>query len=42
VRLVYAAKVQVLDDPRFELKPGLPVDVEVALQPASPPAAERR
>jgi HlyD family secretion protein len=33
VRLVYAAKVAVLDDPRFELKPGLPVDVEIPLQP---------
>ena len=31
VRLVYAAKVRVLDDPRFELKPGLPVDVEIRL-----------
>lgn len=42
VRLVYAAKVQVLDDPRMELKPGLPVDVEVALQPASASAGEPR
>jgi HlyD family secretion protein len=39
VRLVYAAKVQVLDDPRFELKPGLPVDVEVELGPPAPPPA---
>ena len=31
VRLVYAAKVRILDDPRFELKPGLPVDVEIRL-----------
>lgn len=27
VRLVYAVKVRVVDDPAFELKPGLPVDV---------------
>jgi HlyD family secretion protein len=31
VRLVYAAKVRIVDDPRFELKPGLPVDVEIRL-----------
>jgi HlyD family secretion protein len=31
VRLVYAAKVRILEDPRYELKPGLPVDVEIAL-----------
>ncbi len=42
VRLVYAAKVRVLDDPHYELKPGLPVDVEVSLSPASPPPAGRR
>ncbi|HEV8239649.1 MAG TPA: HlyD family efflux transporter periplasmic adaptor subunit [Thermoanaerobaculia bacterium] len=34
VRLVYAAKVRIDDDPRFELKPGLPVDVEISLLPA--------
>src|SRR6185436_10631307 len=33
VRLVYAAKVRIDDDPRFELKPGLPVDVEISLLP---------
>jgi len=33
VRLVYAAKVRIVDDPRFELKPGLPVDVEISLLP---------
>jgi membrane fusion protein YbhG len=33
VRLVYAAKVRIVDDPRFELKPGLPVDVEIRLLP---------
>lgn len=32
VRLVYAVKVRIEDDPRQELKPGLPADVE--LQPA--------
>jgi HlyD family secretion protein len=32
VRLVYAAKVRIVDDPRFELKPGLPVDVEIPLR----------
>ncbi len=31
VRLVYAAKVRIVDDARFELKPGLPVDVEISL-----------
>ena len=35
VRLVYAAKVRIVDDPRFELKPGLPVDVEISLLPAT-------
>jgi HlyD family secretion protein len=29
VRLVYAVKVRVTDDPGFELKPGMPVDVEI-------------
>ena len=32
VRLVYAAKVRIVEDPRFELKPGLPVDVEIDLR----------
>jgi HlyD family secretion protein len=32
VRLVYAAKVRIDGDPAFELKPGLPVDVELPLQ----------
>lgn len=31
VRLVYAVKVRVLDDPERELKPGMPVDVELPL-----------
>ena len=31
VRLVYAVKVRVLDDPDHELKPGLPVDVTIPL-----------
>ncbi|WP_028990232.1 efflux RND transporter periplasmic adaptor subunit [Thermithiobacillus tepidarius DSM 3134] len=31
VKLVYAVKVRITDDPRFELKPGLPADVR--LQP---------
>lgn len=31
VRLVYAVKVQVSDDPSQELKPGMPADVEVSL-----------
>ena len=37
VRLVYAAKVRIVGDPAFELKPGLPVDVELPL--AAPAAA---
>jgi HlyD family secretion protein len=32
--LVYAVKVRVADDPAFELKPGLPVDVELPLAAA--------
>jgi HlyD family secretion protein len=36
VRLVYAVKVRITGDPDRELKPGMPVDVEVAL-----PAEER-
>ena len=35
VRLVYAVKVRVEGDPQMELKPGLPVDVEIAVQPAA-------
>jgi HlyD family secretion protein len=31
VRLVYAVKVRVLGDPTYELKPGMPVDVELPL-----------
>jgi membrane fusion protein YbhG len=34
VKLVYAVKVRVTDDPNFELKPGLPADVY--LEPAAP------
>jgi HlyD family secretion protein len=33
VRLVYAAKVRVTGDPEHELKPGMPVDVELDLTP---------
>jgi HlyD family secretion protein len=36
VRLVYAAKVRVEGDPAFELKPGMPVDVRLALAPPTP------
>ena len=32
VRLVYAVKVRITGDPAMELKPGMPVDVEVGLQ----------
>jgi hypothetical protein len=39
VRLVYAVKVRVLDDPGHELKPGLPVDVTLALDAAGGAAA---
>jgi membrane fusion protein YbhG len=43
VRLVYAVKVRVTDDPGFELKPGMPVDVQVATGPGTtsptPPGA---
>ena len=39
VRLVYAAKVRIVGDAGFELKPGLPVDVELPLAGA---AAEER
>jgi len=35
VRLVYAVKVRVTDDPGFELKPGMPVDVEIPLASAA-------
>jgi len=35
VRLVYAVKVRVLDDPDHELKPGLPVDVTIPLDGAA-------
>lgn len=33
VKLVYAVKVRVTGDPRFELKPGLPADVRLAPAP---------
>jgi len=36
VRLVYAVKVRVLDDPDHELKPGLPVDVTIPLDGTEP------
>jgi HlyD family secretion protein len=29
VKLVYAVKVRVTDDPRFDLKPGMPADVRL-------------
>ena len=32
VRLVYAVKVRIAGDAAMELKPGMPVDVEVAMQ----------
>lgn len=32
VRLVYAVKVRISGDPAMELKPGMPVDVEIPLQ----------
>jgi HlyD family secretion protein len=35
VRLVYALKVRVTGDPEGELKPGMPVDVELDLAPGS-------
>jgi HlyD family secretion protein len=35
VRLVYAVKVRIVGDPAFELKPGLPVDVELPLAAAT-------
>jgi HlyD family secretion protein len=31
VKLVYAVKVRVTDDPTFDLKPGMPADVRIAL-----------
>jgi len=34
VRLVYAVKVRIDDDPRMDLKPGMPVDVELDLREA--------
>jgi HlyD family secretion protein len=33
VKLVYRVKVRVADDPRYDLKPGLPADVRVAPAP---------
>jgi HlyD family secretion protein len=32
VRLVYAVKVRITGDQVMELKPGMPVDVEIPLQ----------
>jgi len=37
VRLVYGVKVRVLGDPEHELKPGMPVDVTLALDGATGP-----
>ena len=34
VRLVYAVKVRVVEDPGYELKPGMPADVRLAPAPA--------
>ena len=31
VKLVYAVKVRIAGDPAFELKPGMPADVRLAL-----------
>lgn len=39
VRLVYAVKVRVLEDPEHHLKPGMPVDVTLALDGADGVAA---
>jgi HlyD family secretion protein len=33
VKLVYAVKVRIVDDPRFELKPGVPADVRLETEP---------
>lgn len=41
VRLVYAVKVRVLEDPDYALKPGMPVDVEIPLDGGSDRAAEK-
>lgn len=35
VKLVYAVKVRIAEDPAMELKPGMPVDVEIEEDPAS-------
>lgn len=32
VKLVYAVKIRVSDDPNYELKPGMPADVRIALE----------
>jgi hypothetical protein len=34
VRLVYAVKVQIEQDPAMELKPGMPADVELSVMSA--------
>ena len=36
VRLVYAVKVRIVEDPRYELKPGMPVDAMLGLAQADP------
>jgi HlyD family secretion protein len=33
VKLVYAVKIQITGDPELELKPGMPADVEIDLEP---------
>lgn len=40
VRLVYALKVRIVEDPRHELKPGMPVDAILSLAPAAEPAPD--
>jgi HlyD family secretion protein len=36
VKLVYAARVRILEDPEFELKPGMPADVRIQLAGGAP------
>lgn len=36
VKLVYAVKVRITGDPRYDLKPGMPVDVTLDLEATSP------
>jgi HlyD family secretion protein len=40
-RLVYPVKVRILDDPTFDLKPGIPADVRLPDAPASPADGEQ-